>query len=810
LTKQTKPLRGGVNFLNMTKLSIILSWLLIACLWACQPPKTTQVPAVSGQLPYKNPSLAVEQRARDLLARMTLAEKTAQLQCRWNSARTMMDQQGNFLPDSAAKYMPHGIGQIVRPKEAFSGVGNFPSRTTENTVQYCNAVQRYLRDKTRLGIPAIMHEEALHGYVAREATAFPQAIGLASTWNTALLQQVFDIAAREARSAGNHLVLAPVVDIVRDPRWGRTEETFGEDPFLAGAIGLAAVKGLQGENGRIDSLHVMATLKHMTGHGQPEGGNNVGPAPTPMRMVQEYFLPPFKRCIEEGHAWNVMASYNEIDGVPSHNSNWLLQDILRQQWGFRGVVVSDYYGIAELHRRHRVATDLKDAAKKAIASGVDVETPDPDCYVFLNNIFAQRELPIAVLDSAVIRVLRQKIALGLFETPFASEEVALRTVGAAAHIPTALQAAEEAIVLLKNEGALAPVSTDRYKTIAVIGPNANRTLLGGYSDEPRYFVTVLEGIKQKVGRRAQVTYAEGCGITEPCSWYKDPVTRTDPATDRQKIADAVQLARSADLVILALGGNECESREAWAESHLGDQATMNLQGMQDSLVNAIVASGKPVICLLLNGRPYSIVNIAQKVPAIFECWYLGQETGHAIANTLFGDNNPSGRLPISFPRSVGHLPVFYNHKPTARRGYAFDEVTPLFAFGEGLSYTTFEYGPPRLQYDTLPDNGSQVVKVSVRNTGKVAGKTVVQCYVRDVFGSVTRPVKELKEFRKISLQPGESQELMFVLSPNSLQMLNDKMEWVVEPGEFEVMTGSSSKDIDLKKASFFVKKRQKK
>ncbi len=783
-----------------------LLFLLFACNAAQKTAKSGATAQTSLSMArYKDAAQPLETRVKDLLGRMTLDEKIAQTYCLWNAARTMMDSRGGFLPDSALKYMPHGIGQITRPKEPRGGVGTFPSRTTEETVVYTNAVQRFLKEKTRLGIPAIMHEEALHGYVARGATAFPQAIALASTWNPALIETAFDIAAKEARACGNHLVLAPVVDITRDPRWGRTEETYGEDPWLAGEIGLAAVRGFQGRTGKIDGEHVMATLKHMTGHGQPEGGNNVAPAPAPRRLVLEQFLPPFKKCIQEGHAWNVMPSYNEIDGVPSHNSKWLLDEILRKEWGFKGTVVSDYYAISDLYRRHRIAGDLKEAGKKAMSVGVDVETPDPECFNLLKTVFEKGEMPIAVLDTVVARVLRQKFALGLFENPYADAQKAEQVLQNKNSQAIALQAAEESIVLLKNEGNLAPLNLEKYKTIAVIGPNADKTLLGGYSDEPRHFVTVLKGIEAKVGNRAKVVYAEGCGITEPCSWYKDPVQLTDRATDRRKIAQAVEIAKQADVVILAVGGNECESREGWAESHPGDQPDMNLKGLQDSLVAAIHALGKPTICLLLNGRPYSITNIAQKIPVIFECWYLGQECGHAIANTLFGDNNPSGRLPITFPRSVGHLPVYYSHKPSARRGYIFDDVSPLFSFGEGMSYTSFEYGKPVLTQSSIGKNETATVTVSVKNTGSRPGKTVVQCYVRDLYASVTRPVKELKDFAKIELKPGETKQVVFQISPDKLMMLDYNMNWVVEPGEFEIMTGSSSRDGDLQKTSLVVR-----
>jgi beta-glucosidase len=792
--------------LQLSIASFGIALLLFACSTAQKAPKTpttatNSVPTLS----YKNAALSAEARAQDLLARMTLEEKIMQIQCYWFAARKMMDKYGTFLPDSASKYIPNGVGQIARPKEPLEGVGTFPSRSTENTVEYCNAVQKFLREKTRLGIPAIMHEEALHGYVARDATAFPQAIGMASTWNTDLIEKVFDVAAREARASGNHLVLAPVVDITRDPRWGRTEETYGEDPYLAGEIGLAAVRGFQGRSGLIDNEHVMATLKHMTGHGQPEGGNNTAPANAPQRLVLEQFLPPFKKCIQEGHAKNVMASYNEIDGVPSHASTWLMVDILRKDWGFKGSIVSDYGAIGELNRRHKIAINPKEAAKLALSVGVDTETPDPETYPLLKEVFAKGELPMSVLDAAVSRILIQKFEMGLFENPYVDVAKAKRIVGAPESIPLALQAAEEAIVLLKNEGNLAPLSISKYKTIAIIGPNAERTMLGGYSDQPRYYVNVVEGIKNKVGSRATVLYSEGCGITNPCSWYKDPVSLTDRNEDRRKVKAAIEVAKKADIVILALGGNECETREGWVESHLGDNTTLDLRGLQDSLVDAIHALGKPTICLLINGRPYSINNVTKKIPTIFECWYLGQETGNAIANTLFGDNNPSGRLPITFPRSVGHLPVFYSYKPAARRGYAFDDVTPLFSFGEGMSYTTFEYGTPVLSKNNIANTESVIVSVSVKNTGTRVGKATVQCYIHDQFASLTRPVKELKDFAKVNMAPGETKTVTFNITPEKLKFLNLDMKWVVEAGDFDVLIGSSSKDADLKKVVLTVK-----
>ncbi|HMQ61874.1 MAG TPA: glycoside hydrolase family 3 N-terminal domain-containing protein [Flavilitoribacter sp.] len=747
---------------------------------------------------YKDAALPVETRIKSLLAQMTVDEKLAQIQCIWQQKRHILDAQGNLNPDSAAVYLKDGIGQIGRPSEG-------PDRTTNSgrdaaaNARFTNAVQKFLVENTRLGIPAFFHEECLHGHAARDGTSFPQPIGLASTWDRQLIEDLFTMTAREARARGAHQALTPVVDIVRDPRWGRTEETYGEDPYLAGEMGLAAVYGFQGRGGRIDSEHLVATLKHMTGHGQPEGGNNIGPASISERVIRELFLPPFKKCIQQGKARSVMASYNEIDGVPSHANKWLIQDILRGEWGFDGTVVSDYYAVRELADRHHVAADWKASGILALTTGIDIELPDQETYRLLRDDFENGDLPMSVLDTAVARNLKLKFELGLFENPYVDEEKARAEVGSEKNAALALKAAEETMVLLQNRDNLAPLDAGKYKTVAVIGPNADKVLLGGYTDYPKYFVTVLQGIREKLGNQTRVLYAEGCGITQPGNWYNDPVLPTDPAEDRKKIADAVSVARQADLVILAIGGNELTSREAWAESHLGDRTSLELVGLQNELVDRIAAVGKPTVALLFNGRPLAIQNVLEKVPAVFECWYLGQECGRGVANVLFGDVNPGGKLPISFPRSAGHIPAFYNYKPTARRGYLWDEVSPLFAFGYGLSYTTFETGEPVLAKATIGKADNVTVSVDVTNTGQRAGQEVVQLYIRDRVSSVTRPVKELKGFEKIALAPGEKKTVQFTLGPDDLALWDVNMKWVVEPGEFEVMAGSSSRDEDLKK-----------
>jgi beta-glucosidase len=529
------------------------------------------------------------------------------------------------------------------------------------------------------------------------------------------------------------------------------------------------------------------------------------------RVLRETFLYTFKEAIQKAGAISVMASYNEIDGVPSHANRWLLRDVLRKDWGFKGFVVSDYYAIWELSDRpdthgHHVAKDKKEACALAVQAGVNIELPEPDCYLHLVELVRKGVLKESQLDDLVAPMLFWKFKMGLFDDPYVDPDEAERVVGSEVNRRLALQAAREAITLLKNENNLLPLDLNKIRSIAVIGPNANRSLLGGYSGVPKHDVTVLDGIKAKVGNRVKVLYSEGCKITIGGSWNQDEVVPSDPGEDRKQIAQAVKVARRADVIVLAIGGNEQTSREAWGLKHLGDRASLDLIGRQEELVKAMLATDKPVIVFLFNGRPNSINYVSQNVPAIFECWYLGQETGHAVADVLFGDFNPGGKLPITIPRSVGHLPAFYNYKPSARRGYLFDDVSPLYAFGYGLSYTTFEIKNVRLSTGSGSDRvGSlatargTVVLADVTNTGRREGTEVVQMYIRDLVSSVTRPVKELKGFKKISLKPGETKTVAFEITPESLAFYDVEMNYVVEPGEFEIMVGTSSRDSDLQK-----------
>ncbi|WP_438864889.1 glycoside hydrolase family 3 N-terminal domain-containing protein [Neptunicella sp.] len=762
---------------------------------------------VQAQVPaYKDAKKPVEQRVNDLLNRMTLEEKVAQLQTVWSERRKMENKNMVFQPDVAKQYLSQGIGQIARPSEF---------KTPVQTAEFTNAAQQWLIDHTRLAIPAIMHEEALHGFAAIDGTSFPQAIGLASTWEPEVFKQVYSIAAIEMRAVGSHQALTPILDVARDARWGRIEETMGEDPYLITALGVAGVQGFQGEQGAdtvIPDNKVIATLKHLTGHGQPTGGTNIAPARIGQRELHEVFLMPFEGAVKLAGAGSIMASYNEIDGIPSHVNKPLLNGILRNEWHFKGTVVSDYYAITELNTRHSLYSSLPEAAKAALEAGVDVETPNQDAYLTLVQLVKDGKLDEKLIDRSVRRVLTQKFNLGLFEHPFVDASKADQAVGNPTHRDFAREVAEKAMVLLKNDGTL-PLDINQIKHLAVIGPHADETLLGGYSNVPRQTVTILDGLKQKLAGKATVSFARGTKLIKPGPeindaqqkaqtfserrWVYDDIQLADDSDRTGLLDEAVNLAKQSDAVVLVLGENEGLSREAWDDNHMGDRAHIELVGNQMELAKAIIDTGKPVVVLLTNGRPLALGELAEQAPAIIEGWYLGQETGSAVANVIFGDANPGGKLPLSFPRSAGHIPVFYNHKASAKRGYLFDDISPLYPFGHGLSYTSFNYTNLHVDSSNAKANGAVKVSFTLTNTGKLAGDEVVQLYINDPVASATRPVQELKAFKRISLKAGQSADITFTLPVNLLAFYDAAMDWVVEPGEINVMLGSSSADIRL-------------
>jgi len=749
---------------------------------------------------YRDARAPVEQRVADLLSRMTLEEKVAQLEGTWqntafatDASKRIVDDKRAFVPEHAAVLLKYGLGEMSRPSE---------KRGPREMAEFTNTLQKWLKENTRLGIPILFHEECLHGHAAPKATSYPQAIALASTWDPPLVREVFTSVAAEVRARGAQECLAPVLDLAREPRWGRTEETYGEDPYLVTRIGVAAIEGFQGNGPFLDKSHVFATAKHFAVHGQPEGGTNAAPGNYSERVIREYFLKPFEAAVREGHVQAVMPSYNEIDGIPSHSNVQLLTRILRQEWGFEGVVVSDYFGIDELRKLHHVVGNKEDAAKMALEAGVDIELPFADAFESLIAQVKAGRIAEANVDRSVARMLRAKFLAGLFDDPYVDPAFAEKITNSAEHRQLALRAAHEAIILLKNQNNLLPLEKGKYKRIAVIGPNAAELHLGGYSDEPGRGVSVLQGIKEKVGSSSEVLYSLGCKITETePDWNADKVVLGDPALNAKRIQEAVKVTQKADIAILVLGENEQTSREAWAVEHPGDRDNLDLLGNQDDLVKAIVATGKPAVVFLLHGRPNSINTIAESVPAILDGWYLGQETGTAVADVLFGDANPGGKLPITVPRSTGQLPDYYYQKPSAKREYLGSTTKPLYPFGWGLSYSTFRCANLRLSPETIGPQGKTAVSVEVTNTGKMRGDEVVQLYIRDEVSSVTRPVKELRGFQRVTLSPGETTKVEFSLGPTELSFLNREMHRVVEPGAFAIMVGGNSEELIQTKLS---------
>jgi beta-glucosidase len=763
-------------------IAIAISAGLLCLASGCQPTaNTTPVP-----------ESRVDQKVDDLLARMTLREEIEQLRC-ISSADRKLTTRGDFDESKAQKLLADGMGEIA-PIDF----------DAEKEVALRNAIQSYLVTKTRLGIPAIFHNEACHGFLTSGATSFPAPIGMACSWDPDLYRRVYSVVAEEMRARGVSQALAPVVDICREPRWGRTDETMGEDPYLNGNLAAAVVCGLQGDDtGDIAPGHVAATLKHLAGHGQPEGGINRSPGDIPLRQMYDAHLVPFRIAIAQAHPAAVMASYNEVNSVPSHANHWLLHDVLRTEFGFGGLIVSDYTGVEYLSDVHHVAADHADAALKAFQAGVEVNLPDGVAFENLEQLVAEGRISRGAIDEAVRHVLRLKFALGLFDHPYGDAAKAIELAHLDSSKALARQAARESIVLLKNRDGLLPLPKGKYRTIAVIGPNAADARLGSYSGDPLYKVSILDGVRSKVGNDSRVLYAEGCKIvtnlpeSSMAAWHGSQMAKW-PTEEENKaaIADAVSVARRADVILLVLGENEMITREAWAATHLGDRASLDLPGAQNDLARAMFALGKPVVVYLMNGRPLSTPLLAEKADALLEGWYMGQETGNAAADLLFGDASPSGKLTITIPRSVGQLPMYYDHQPGARLfNYVDESDQPLYPFGFGLSYTTFAYSDPQLSAPTMPTTGQVALSVTVTNTGAMTGDEIVQFYIHQMVSSVTRPVEELKGFQRITLNPGQQQVVTFNVDKSTLAFHGLDMNYAVEPADFELMVGPSSAEL---------------
>lgn len=736
--------------------------------------------------------LSVEERAAALIDEMTVEEKAAQLTSVWLS---FDPESGDFAPNTMAgpfaqgmdpdEVMRHGIGQITRP------LGSKPIDPRAG-VEMINDLQRRLVEGTRLGIPAICHEECLSGLMAQGATSFPSPLNFASTWDPALIERAARTIGRQMRSVGVHQGLAPVADVARDPRWGRVEETLGEDPYLVGTMVTAYVKGLQGE-----SLEegVIATLKHFCGYSFSEGGRNFAPAHVGPRELSDTFLLPFEMAVRDGGAYSVMNAYQEIDGEAPAASSWLLTEVLRERWGFEGFVVADYGAVSFLHLMHRVAVDGVEASALAVSAGLDVELPSPAEYPRgIPEAIDRGLLSIDDVDRSVMRVLTAKFKLGLFEHPYTNpENIDLDTNDDQA---LAREIALKSVTLLTNNGVL-PLDADGDSTtqIAVIGPNANdvMALFGNYSYENHvvstHFPEAASEIDAPTVRRAiadmvgenHVSYAKGCEVM---------------GGDDSGIADAKALAAKADVAILVLG-DKAGHFKLGTVGEGTDRADLELPGYQADLAQAVIATGTPTVVVLLNGRPFALGEIATGAAAIVEAWFPGQGGGSAIAEILTGGASPAGRTPVTFAPKSGVEPMYYNHKYLAPGFPRQDDYRAVFAFGHGLSYTTFEYSDLFISPASAAAGEPVTISCVVTNTGSREGDEVVQLYLKDEFASVTRPVMELKGFERIHLSPGTSCTVTFTLDPIHLRFTGIDMRRIVEPGEFKVMIGASSSDIRL-------------
>jgi beta-glucosidase len=746
---------------------------------------------------YKKADAPVEDRVSDLLQRMTIDEKIGQVSCPMGWEMYTKTKKGVVASDKYKEMMqkaPIGSFWAVLRADPWTQKTLENGLSAEEGAIALNALQKYAVTETRLGIPVLFAEECPHGHMAIGSTVFPTSLSQASTWNDSLIYYMGDAIALETRAQGANVGYGPVLDIARDPRWSRVEETFGEDPVLTGTLGSAFVKGMQGTNAA-DGKHIYSTLKHFTAYGMPEGGHNGARATTGMRQLFSEYMPAFKKCVEAGAA-TIMTSYNAIDGVPCTSNKYLLDDVLRQKWGFDGVIYSDLYSIDGIAGM-RVAADNKEAAALALKAGVDL---DLGANAYTNNLKKALEEGLvseAELDKAVANVLRLKFKMGLFENPYVDAKAAKKIVHNDNHVALARKVAAQGTVLLKNNGVL-PLKKD-IKTIAVIGPNADvmYNQLGDYTSpqDSAQIVTIRRGIQQAVSAGTKVVYVKGCAIRD---------------TAQTDIAAAVAAAKSADAVVLALGGSSARDfktkyidtgaavadEKAVSDMDCGegyDRSTLDLLGDQIALLNAVAATGRPLVVVYVQGRPLDMTVANEKADALLTAWYPGEQGGNAVADILFGDVNPAGRLPISIPRAVGQIPVYYSQ--SSDHAYVENPSSPLFAFGYGLSYTTFSYS--NLTLTAGSGDVLQKVSCTVTNTGDRDGDEVVQLYITDNVASVALPPVLLKAFKRITLKKGETKTVTFNLTKDDLSIYNFNLEQVVEPGTFTAKVGASSADIRL-------------
>jgi len=779
-------------YFAMRKVLTFLSGILISTVIIAQSG------TVSGTLSRKrtipDEGLPVEKRVELLLNQMTLKEKVAQVSALL--IKVNINEGGAESKSTIYTKLRNGIGEFEN---------SFDRASPKESAIYMNRLQQFLKDSTRLKIPALVGSECLHGHVGYNSTVFPVPLAMASSWNPELGNKVFDIAGREARMRGCTGAHTPVLDLGRDPRWGRIEETYGEDTYLVSQMGFAATTGLQGStDGNPGTTHIISSPKHFAGYGQVTGGRNFTPTVFSTRMLYDEIFPPFEKAVKEANILGIMPSHCDVDGIPAHANQWLLTDVLRKKWGFKGMIVSDYDDITRLNSLHKIAGDDKDAAIKALMAGVDIDLPVGTSYRNLTEVISNDPLLERYLNESVKRVLTLKFKLGLFENPFVDVEKCGKFVGSSPNVAVAEEIANESIVLLKNRDKILPLDVNKINSIAVIGPNAASTETGGYSVENDYVVSILEGIKKSVPDRIRVNYAKGCEIARFENWETGP-TNMIIATlkeEEKSLQQAVNLAGASDVAIVVVGGTTQTSHEAWLrEGFKGDRSTLDLLGNQEELGNRVIATGKPVIVVLMGGKPYAIPQLSEKITALLNTFYLGQQTGVAVSNVLFGKVNPSGKLPISIPRSSGQLPVYYSQRRGAFiKDYLEESSKPLFAFGYGLSYTTFEFSDYKAVKDTISAEEDFRFGLQVKNTGKYSGAEVVQVYYSDVVTSVSRPEKLLVRFKKVFLEPGESKFIDFVIHPKEdLSFSGLDYTKKPEPGEFKILIGNSSDNILIEK-----------
>ncbi|MDN3585279.1 glycoside hydrolase family 3 N-terminal domain-containing protein [Pedobacter aquatilis] len=775
--------------------------LLLAVVISALPTNISAQSKSSNPL-YKNPKASVESRIKDLLSRMTIEEKVGQISMplgwpMYTRIGNEVEVSETFKKSLKEEYT--GMLWATLRADPWTKKTLANGLNPELAAKATNAIQKYAIENTRLGIPVLLSEECPHGHMAIGTTVFPTSIGLGSTFNPDLINKVASVIAKETRLQGGHIGYGPVLDLAREPRWSRVEETYGEDHVLNSRMGEAMVKGFQGNNLK-SGVNIVATLKHFAAYGAPEGGHNGGSINVGLRTLHQFYLPPFKAAVKAG-ALSVMTAYNSIDGIPCSSNEFLLTDLLRNQWGFKGFVVSDLNSISGLMANHHVAANHADAAALSINAGLDADLSGVGYGKALRNAVKAGLVTRKTLDTAVSRVLRIKFNMGLFENPYVNVDMAKNKVRSTENIELARQVAKESIVLLKNQGNLLPLSKN-LKNIAVLGPNANNIYnqLGDYTapQTEENVVTVLRGIQNKVSSATKINYVKGCDIRD--------------ATN-SNIDEAVAAAKKADAIVIVLGGSSARdfkteyietgaAKVSAAASGISDmesgegydRATLDLLGDQLKLLKAVVKTGKPVVLVLIKGRPLNLNWAAANVPAIVDAWYPGQEGGNAIADVIFGDYNPAGRLPISVPKSVGQLPVYYNARFPEKHDYIEIDAKPLYSFGYGLSYTTFDY-----QNLKLESNGDKNIKVSfnLKNTGAVDGEEVVQLYLNTKTSSVVLPMKQLKQFKRFFLKAGEEKTLTFTLTKDDLEIYNQKSKWEVEFGTYHIMVASSSDNTKL-------------